>query len=80
MTTYLARHAGSQPGRVETLAGLLQKRWERLHVDEERQWVLRFWPDVAPSDSPASAVSLPDSQAMQRWIKDHPLFKPLINK
>lgn len=53
MVTCLARHAGSQPGRVETLA------------------------DVAPSDSPASAVSLPDGLAMQRWIKDHLLFKPL---
>lgn len=77
MVTCLARHAGSQPGRVETLAGLLRQRWDRLDVDEERQWVLRFWPDVAPSDSPASAVSLPDGLAMQRWIKDHLLFKPL---
>ena len=79
MIIYLARHAGSQPERVRTLAGLLRKRWERLHLDEERQWVLRFWPEVAPTDSPASAVSPPDGQAMQRWIKDHPLFEPLTN-
>jgi hypothetical protein len=55
-------------GGVETLADPLNDV-RRPRAAEEERGVLHFWRGVAPTVSPASALSLPAAQATQRWIK-----------
>jgi len=75
MVTYLARHAASQPGRLEKLGELLRRRGASLR-DDEREWLLRFWPGVAEVEQNTRDVP-PDAEGMHRWIKDDPLFQPI---
>ena len=77
MVVYLARHTAKDPGRLPTLVALVRQHWAGLDPrgnDDAKRWIDSYWPEAAPTGPPPHKVSAPDTAAMERWIRNNPLF------
>jgi hypothetical protein len=72
-TTYLARHAVDDDDRLQRVAELLRKHWDRLD-EAERAWVETYWPAAHPHLEQAPLLPREAAEAMHQEVLRDPLF------
>lgn len=73
-TTYLLRHAAGDARRLAELAAVLRLARTRLSATEQA-WLDEHWAELRSGDGDPTDV--PDVDALQESIAQHPLFQPL---
>ena len=70
---YLARHVVATGSvRSVTLLTWIRERWDTL-TGNERRWLEKHWPGVAPGSGDVASIAPPDAEAIRHSVRG-PLF------